>query len=836
MGANETKGPGSIATADGTTVTGMVAAHARRIPDAPAVQARGRQHTYAELDARIDRLAARVASRLCNGERLVGVCLERDVDLPAWLLAIHRVGGAYCPIDPATPPARLAAVIEDARPALIVASSSHASVVADAGVPVMIAEDIAEDEEKLPALAAFPVQPDTLAYVIFTSGSTGRPKGVEIEHGSLVALMQAMAVTPGLAEGERMLGLTRISFDLSVPDLFLPFFVGGSLALVDLEVAADPARLVAAIDLHRPDLVQGTPSTWRALIEGGWQGLPALRIVAGGEAVTRALADHLLSRCGKLWNLYGPTEATVWATAGQVAPGDGTVPIGRPLTGATVTVAGADGAPRPAGETGEIVIGGVGVARGYRGRSDLTAERFIRLADGTRAYRTGDLGHVDEHGALHCLGRLDDQVKVRGFRIELGDVEAALAGGPSVGWCAARVWTDRSCEPVLVAYVVPCAGTGSGADRRAIRSFLATRLAPYMLPDRIVVLAAMPLTPNGKIDRAALPDPFADTEPTLATMTRTDTRGRLAAIWAALLSQPTIALHDDFFDLGGYSLMTVRLARQVEEQFGVRLALIDLMRHSTLSAMAARIDRDGSAAPSGTMLLNAGGHRSPLFWLDAGPLMRTIARGLSADQPALTLNTDAADEEALGSGALSIPALASRLKARLLAEQPAGPYYLGGWCRWGIVAFELARQLVDEGETVGLLVLLDADLPGRPPPPRRLRSRFAEWLRPPETRRPDEPPSFSQRVEIATRGYSARRYAGDVLLLRPAATRGDAGWPSVVDGSVVVERTPGDHVTMVRGANAAILATAIDRALLVAQREHRDASAAPVQAAWTTRS
>lgn len=810
------------------SIAGIVADRARRHPNALAVEAGGERRSYAELAARIDTLAARVADRLGDGERLVGVCLERDVDLPAWLLAIHKAGAAYCPIDPTTPPARVDHMLEDARPALIVASRRHADVVAGVSTPVMIAED----EEDVRPAPAFTIRPDMLAYVIFTSGSTGRPKGVEIEHGSLTALMATMAVVPGFAAGERMLGLTRISFDLSVPDLFLPFFAGGTLVLLDLDVAADPVRLAAAFDTYRPDLAQGTPSTWRALVEAGWQGRSDLRIVAGGEAVTRALADTLLPRCAALWNMYGPTEATVWATAGKVTPGEGPVPIGRPLEGATLQILDGNAKPCPAGETGELVIGGGGVARGYRNRPDLTAERFVVLADGQRVYRTGDLGRIDDTGTLHCLGRLDDQVKVRGFRVELGDVEAALAGHPSVAWCAARVWTDRSGEPVLVAYAVLRADKGNGI--RTIKAYLATRIAPYMIPDRIVALTAMPLTPNGKIDRAALPDPFAGpaTQPMLQA--DDDTRSRLAAIWCDLLNLSTVGDDDDFFDLGGYSLMTVRLTRRIEASFGVRLALIELMRHSTLAAMAARIDHGASAPGTPLMLLNTAGHRPPLYWLDAGPLMRTITRHLSTDQPAFALNTDATDEELLGADALSIAAVATRLRTKLIAAQPHGPYFLGGWCRWGVVAFELAQQLAEEGRPVALLVLLDAERPGGQHQRMGLRTRVARWFLPPSGPGDQEPPSFSQRVEVATRTYVPRRYSGDVLLLRPAATIGDAGWRAVIDGDLIVEHTPGDHVSMVRGANAQHLAEVLDRALRIVQHDPATVTSRRHQAARAT--
>ncbi|WP_454280406.1 amino acid adenylation domain-containing protein [Sphingomonas sp. Marseille-Q8236] len=800
--------------------------HARCQPDATAVEAQGRRYSYRELAERVERLAARLAHALTEDHPLIGLCLSRDVDLPAWLLAVLKVGAAYLPIDATTPPTRLAHIVEDARPALIVANQRYAAMLGDLGVPMMIAED---DSDPVLHLPTPPVTPDTLAYVIFTSGSTGRPKGVEIEHGSLAALLKTMAAIPGFRVGERIMGITRLSFDLSVPDLFLPFFVGGSLALIELEEAADPARLAAAFDAYRPDLVQATPSTWRSLLEHGWSGQPGLRILAGGEVLTRPMADRLLHRCDELWNIYGPTETTVWSTACHVTPSHDAIPIGWPMAGIAVQVTDAALNPVPTGTVGEIVIGGTGVARGYRNRPDLTAERFVQMADGTRVYRTGDLGRFDERGALYCLGRIDDQVKVRGFRIELGDVEAALALHPDAAWGAVRLWTDASGEPLLVGYVVP---RRQGLHAREIKSFLASHLPGYMIPDRIVFLAMMPLTPNGKIDRAALPDPSTDAPASVPVEAVDAIDRRLSAIWCDLLGLARVADDDDFFDLGGYSLMTVRLSRRIETVFGVRLPLIELMRHSTLSAMAARIAAGNQPMDGAAMLLNPDGHRPPLFWLDTGPLMRTMLRGLSADQPVFALNTDPVDEDALGGGPLSILAVAARLRRHLLAAQPNGPYYLGGWCRWGIVAYELARQLTEAGHEVGLLALLDADRPGAG----GMRRRMAELLRRRVGIRPDDA-SFSQRVEQATRSYVAAPYCGNVLLMQPTTRHGDSGWNAVLKGRITVREIAGDHETMVRGNAALALAAALDAALLSVQpplaagRDHLQASVLAAQPA-----
>ena len=779
-------------------VTEHFAANAARVPDRTAIEAGGASITYAGLAVRVEHLAARLAVRLTNGNRLVGVCLDRDIDMPAWLLAILRVGGAYLPLDPSQPAARLLHVVEDAGPALIVASRANLTALPPTSIPIMTAE--VDETIALPA-PAFAIQPDMLAYVIYTSGSTGRPKGVEIEHGALTALMEVMADHPGFADGERLLALTRISFDLSVPDIFLPLFVGGTMSIVGLEVAGDPERLAAAFACFRPDLVQGTPSVWRGLLEWGWQGLPGLRLLAGGEAMTRDLADRLLPRCGELWNVYGPTEATVWATTGRVKKGTGPVSIGWPMNGTTVHVTDPHVRPLPLGEVGEIVIGGAGVARGYRNRPELTRDRFVHLASGERAYRTGDLGRFGEDGALFCLGRLDDQVKVRGFRVELGDVEAALAAHPAVAWCAARLWTDLSGEGTLVGYIVTRAGEHPPVSE--IKAAMAARVPSYMVPDRILTIATMPLTPNGKVDRAALPSPFAEAAPGVGAVDGS-IADQLAEIWRDLLGVATVGPSDDFFDLGGYSLMTVRLTRRIHSTFGVKLALVDLMRCSTLAAMAGRIADGGGDFGETTMLLNEGGERSPIYWLDAGPLMRTMARAMPAGQPVFTLNLSDEDEASLGAGALRVEDVAARLRRRLVAIEPKGPYRIGGWCRWGIVAFELARQLRHDGDEGGLLVLLDADRPGARP---MLRAWLSSILRPPS--QPAEPLSFSERVALAAAAYRPQRHDGDVLVVRPRSAAGDGDWRRLVGGRLTIVRTDGDHESMVRHPHVKEVAEAI---------------------------
>ncbi|MDB5701523.1 MAG: amino acid adenylation protein [Sphingomonadales bacterium] len=810
-----------------TSILARVRLAAERYPESIAVCARDTSLSYAELVARVDELAARLAPLLPERGMLVAVCLERTVDLPAWLLAIFKLGAAYLPIDPMLPAARIAQVIDGANPAFVIASRTLAGRLPANELAVIDADEEGADHHhpvaSPPVASPADTMPHDLAYVMYTSGSTGQPKGVEITHGGIVTLIDGMARSPGLSRGETLLALTRLSFDISVADIFLALGVGARLVLLDLNDAADPRRLAAAIALHTPDMMQATPATWRALLEWGWTGCPQMRALCGGEAMTRDLANRLLPCCGELWNIYGPTEATVWATIERVTVGTGPVAIGRPIDGATVMIADDDLTEMPAGEIGEIVIGGPGVARGYRNAPVLTADRFARLDDGMPVYRTGDLGRLDPDGSIYCLGRRDDQVKVRGFRIELGDIESALAAHPHIAWCAARVWQDPTGENVLVGYVV--ARPGGALPTNDVKTFLADTLPPYMIPTRIVPMVELPMTPNGKVDRNALPSPV-DAAPIASTSTYdNDVERGMATIWCELLGVADVARDDDFFDLGGYSLITVRLLRRIEQDFGRILEIADLMRSSTLSAMAALVV-DGNLAPSSsTMLLNAGGDRPPLYWLDAGPLIRGMARGAAPEQPIYGLNLTKDDEARLSRDAIDIVSTATTLRGHLMKAQPEGPYYIGGWCRWGVVAHELACQLRDDGQDVALLVLLDATVPTAPSPREILRSGLSQVrniFHPTESKGPQ---SFSQRVENALCRHVARIFDGDTLLIRATdapQSPNDGGWRGKTRGSLEVVRTSGDHETMIRPPHVARLAAVISDHLLTAQRTRAD--------------
>ncbi|MET0398429.1 MAG: amino acid adenylation domain-containing protein, partial [Longimicrobiaceae bacterium] len=589
----------------GLRVHDLFAAQARRTPAAVAIVHRGEALTYAELDRRSARLANALRRRGVGPETRVGICLERTPELAVAMLGVLRAGGAYVPLDPAYPPARLAGMLEDAGVRLVVAESALAGRV-PAGAAALLLVD-AERE-------ALPAGPDTapesgataenLSHVIFTSGSTGRPKGVMIRHSSTVVLLHWLRETVADEERAGVLWSTSASFDVSVAEVFGTLCWGGRLVLVDnaLELATVGEPVVAA---------SMVPSAAAELLRSG--GIPAgvRTLNLGGEALPDALARgiHALGTVATLRNLYGPTEDTTYSTWALVGPGAERVAIGRPVANTRAYVLDVRLHPVPAGVAGELYLAGDGLARGYVGRPELTAERFLPDPfgpPGTRMYRVMDRVRWLAGGELEYLGRADQQVKVRGFRVEPGEVEAALGRHPSVLEAVVVAREDAPGDRRLVAYVV--AAAGAAAAPAELRAFVGEQLPAYMVPAAVVVLDGLPLSPNGKIDRAALPAPQWTAGADAFVAPRTPTEQTLAAIWAKVLGVERVGADDDFFALGGHSLLATRVVSQIRDVMGVEVPLRTAFEAPTVAALAARVDSlrgAGAVAGESTLLRSA---------------------------------------------------------------------------------------------------------------------------------------------------------------------------------------------------------------------------------------
>jgi acyl-coenzyme A synthetase/AMP-(fatty) acid ligase/aryl carrier-like protein len=432
---------------------------------------------------------------------------------------------------------------------------------------------------------------------MYTSGSTGRPKGIAVPHSTLAAFATSMLREPGLVPDDVLLAVTTLSFDISLLELIVPLCVGVRVVVAGESVTADGDALAEMLERHQATTMQATPATWQLLVETGWPGRDGLRLLCGGDALPPGLAGQLRARAASVWNLYGPTECTVWATVQPVReePASGAVPIGRAIPGTTAEVLDQALEPAPAAATGELYLGGAGVAWGYLGRPGLTAERFVpdpAGGPGSRRYRTGDLARRGADGILTFQGRTDHQVKIRGHRIELGEVEAVLAGHPGVAGCVSVAVDGR-----LVAYLTPPPG-GAVPSVPELRRFAAERLPDYMLPASLVTLTELPLTPNGKVDQAALPAPD-DSRPAVAEgylAPRDEHERTLAAIWSELLGVARIGVHDNFLELGGDSILAVRVAGTAREQ-GIAFSPQQLLRAGSIAEL---LGSDGGANPAGS--------------------------------------------------------------------------------------------------------------------------------------------------------------------------------------------------------------------------------------------
>ncbi|MDA3647986.1 amino acid adenylation domain-containing protein [Saccharopolyspora indica] len=589
------------------TVVDRVAEQAARTPDAPAV-AYDEQHltgpdraavlgvptlTYAELDRAANRLAHRLVAEGVGPERVVGVHLPRSLELAVALIAVHRAGGAYLPIDPDLPPERLSGMLADSGAELVLTHSTVDGALDGAPARRIRVDELPEDgPDTAPDVR---VHPSNTAYVLYTSGSTGRPKGVQVQHASMVNFLVGMQELLDFQAGQRLLALSTFSFDISVLELFLPLLTGGTSHIAGRSVKADGDQLRLRLESGVVDSVQATPASWQLLCDAGWTGTPGLVVLSGGEALPRKLADRLGGLGGQLWNLYGPTETTVWSAAAAVDPEAGPIPIGSPIANTRIYVLDEQFQPVPEGVAGEVCIGGDGLARGYFGLPGLSAEKFVPdphgSCPGSRMYRTGDLARVRPGGRIEFLGRADHQVKFHGHRIELGEIEAALGRHPAVRRAVVEVVGERA----MVAYVQPRSRASTAAfDRqeanRSLRESLRRCLPSYMVPTHFTWLEEFPLNLSGKLDRKRLPAPEDLGAGQAKEAPATATEKALADIIGDLLGGASVGRRDNLFELGAHSLLVSRLAIRVRESFGVTLPLRRLFEAPTVAGLAELVE------------------------------------------------------------------------------------------------------------------------------------------------------------------------------------------------------------------------------------------------------
>jgi amino acid adenylation domain-containing protein len=588
-----------------------IAGRAAEAPHALALTAQDEALDREALERRANQLAHHLMAMGVGQATRVGLALPRQADMVVALLAVLKTGAAYVPLDPALPAERLRYMVQDSGIALLLTQASLAPHLDGLSVKPLMLDAL--DLRGQPAAApAIDVHPSQLAYLIYTSGSTGRPKGVMVTHGALASFMASMAIEPGLADGDVVVASTSLSFDIAALEIYLPLLVGARVVLATAEQVRDGEALVALMARHGVNVMQGTPSGWRLLLSAGWPGpVPGtpFKALCGGEALPPDLAAALNGRGVELWNMYGPTETTIWSATTRVRQG---VPgLGRAIAGTSLQVLDEALQPVPTGVPGELYIGGTGLARGYWARPGLSAERFVadpRGSAGERLYRTGDLVRWRGDGGLEYLGRIDHQVKIRGFRIELGEIEARLLEQPSVGAAVVMARPGPNGDR-LVAYVVPC--TAEVPDAASLRDALSAALPDYMVPAAIVVLPRLPLNTNGKVDRHALPEPEAERLVRGGEAPEGAVEQRIAALWCEALGLDTVHRDDNFFALGGDSILSLKVLARLRDA-GWQLTPRHVLENQTVRALAAACARQAGAAHTAIERIDAARRTGPL--------------------------------------------------------------------------------------------------------------------------------------------------------------------------------------------------------------------------------
>jgi len=694
----------------------LVAAQVQSRPDASAAVFENQVWSYAGLDRQAERVARRLTAAGVGAGDLVGIFAERSLEMLAALLGVLRLGAAYVPLDPGQPRERLELMLEEAGLVAVLALGDVTASLPGTAPRVIQWNGDGEERNARREGVGQRSDGDAPAYVIYTSGSTGRPKGVQVTHRALVNFLWSMKEEPGLRAEDVWLSVTPLSFDIAGLELYLPLIVGGRVVLASRETAMDGRRLLALLRDSEATVLQATPASWRLLLAADWEGTPGLTALCGGEALPRRLAADLCERVGALWNVYGPTETTIWSTLARVEPEEGPISIGRPLANTQVHLLDTDWRPVPVGAAGELCIGGTGLAVGYLRRPDLTAERFIPdplgPVPGARLYRTGDLARFWSDGRLEYLGRQDHQIKLRGFRIELEEIEAVLGRHPLLRQVVVRPRQDATGEPRLVAWIVAAEGIAapSASD---LRVYLHDKLPEPMVPAAFVALDALPLTPNGKVDTKALPEP--DAKRLLGAAPRDLLELKLLEIWKGLFSQAEIGITDDFFELGGHSLLGVRLMALIRRRFERELPLATLFKHPTVGGLAGVLRRQASDAPwSPLVTIQPSGSGAPFFCVHpiGGQVLcyAGLARHLGTGRPFYGIQAPPLEQDA-GFLHTTVEGMAAAYIDVLRSVQETGPYLIGGASFGGLVAYEMAQQLVRQGEEVALLALLDTIRP-----------------------------------------------------------------------------------------------------------------------------
>lgn len=717
------QGTGSIIQYPDVHTSTLIEEQVRHTPESIALIFETQKLTFTEVNTRAEQLADYLSHKGLTPGKYVGICVERSPEMIIAVLAVLKVGCAYVPLDPDFPAERLTFMLEDCQAALLVTQETLLLALFSNYRNPVICLDREQTHIKNAATRQsiqLPNNAAECAYIIYTSGSTGQPKGVQISHRALINLLYYVyEQEPGVKAEDVIFGVSSFSFDLSVFDIFIPFITGACLVLASREAIRDGRMLAQALDKSGATVMQTTATTWQMLLNSGWQGNSKLKVFSSGEVLPRELASALLERCGSVWALYGPTETTIWCTGSRVYSKIEKITIGHPMANTRLYVLDSYKQPVPMGVAGELYIGGDGLAIGYLNRSALNAERFIPNpipgTPNTRLYKTGDrVRYPAEGNHLEYLERVDSQVKLRGYRIELGEIETLLKQQAQIKDAVVILREDVPGDQRLVAYIINVSSHTDTVDIATLRTSLSKALPDYMMPSAFVFLEVFPLTPNNKIDRRALPPPIKNFSERDLVAPRDSVEIRLVCIWEELLNTHPIGVHDNFFEIGGHSLLAVQLMAKIQQEWQLELPVSTLMRLPTVEALANIIRNDEKIACESLLVpLNTRKNKHSLFLIHpfGGTVFCYLAlvRHLEAEHSVYAVQSPGVYKA--DAVEISIEDIAAQYIQVIQEQQPQGPYYLGGWCFGGVLAFEIAHQLLQAGEFISMVALMDSRAP-----------------------------------------------------------------------------------------------------------------------------
>jgi len=828
-----------------TCIHELIEAQVQAIPDKIALSFENQNLTYAQLNMKANQLAHFLLKKGVRVGTLVGIHLPRSIDLVIAVLGILKTGAIFVPLDPSYPALRLVFMIADSHTTLVLSQSNLAGAFAEQDIEVIFLDQEKERISlELPENPACDVNSTDLAYIIYTSGSTGKPKGVPISHRSVVNFLISMRERPGLTPDAVLLAITTLSFDIALLELFLPLIVGAKVVLGRREIINDGHLLSQTISEMDVTVVQATPATWNLVLEAGWDGDRRLKILCGGEPLTRDLANQLLSRCAELWNMYGPTETTIWSSIEEVRSADEKITIGRPIANTEMYILDGSLGPVPVGVVGTLYIGGEGLSSGYLNHPELNTKKFIvnpfKPGSHLRLFSTGDLARYLPDGRIECLGRNDNQIKMYGFRIELGEVEAVLSDHSAVKSCVVILNEGVSGQKSLVAYIIP--KNRQLPPSGELRTFLRAKLPNYMIPSSFVFLETFPYTPSGKLDRKAL-QALSSSSEDVYLAPRNETERELAEIWEEVLNTSPIGVNRNFFEMGGFSLQALRLLNKVEKLFGIKLPVATIFQYPTVESMA-QIIESKVEQPDWSLLvpIQPKGTKPPIFCIhgaEGGVIgYSRLAHWLGGDQPLYGLQSKGFNDNQEPLDRIEDMARTYLIEIRTI--QPRGPYYLLGYSFGGIVAYELACQMKAQGEYVALLAIVDAYILSRSEAikqlwrPKNLKKsilNFPSWLidqwqiRVPRDYKQEGPKELKRVLQAHVNSlvkYHPGIYDGKVTLFRLSTMSllrsfdPELGWEKLAKEGVETHLIPGSHSNLLDDPYvedlARLLESCIDRA------------------------